>query len=48
MTYYPLIPGGPVLNPGGAEMLTLEQLQERGANASYVGGAFTFTYRLIS
>ena len=38
MTYYPLIPAGPVLNPGGAEMLTLDQLQRKNVDASYVGG----------
>ena len=42
MTYYPLIPAGPVLNPGGAEMLTLDQLQRKNVDASYVGGMSWF------
>ena len=37
-TYYPLIPPGQVvLNPGGAVVLTLEQLQKENVSASYVG-----------
>ena len=47
MTYYPLIPAGPVLNPGGAEMLTLDQLQRKNVDASYVGGKSLFTEREI-
>ena len=47
MTYYPLIPAGPVLNPGGAEMLTLDQLQRKNVDASYVGGMRWFTERAI-
>ena len=47
MTYYPLIPAGPVLNPGGAEMLTLDQLQRKNVDASYVGGISWFTERAI-
>ena len=45
MTYYPLIPAGPVLNPGGAEMLTLDQLQRKNVDASYVGGISWLTER---
>ena len=47
MTYYPLIPAGPVLNPGGAEMLTLDQLQRKNVDASYVGGISWLTERAI-
>ena len=47
MTYYPLIPAGPVLNPGGAEMLTLDQLQRKNVDASYVCGKSWFTERAI-
>ena len=47
MTYYPLIPAGPVLNPGGAEMLTLDQLQRKNVDASFVGGISWFTERAI-
>ena len=47
MTYYPLIPAGPVLNPGGAEMLTLDQLQRKNVDASYVGGKSWLTERAI-
>ena len=47
MTYYPLIPAGPVLNPGGAEMLTLDQLQRKNVDASYVGGVNWFDERAI-
>ena len=47
MTYYPLIPAGPVLNPGGAEMLTLDQLQRKNVDASYVGGKNWFTESAI-
>ena len=33
-TYYPYIPYGP--NPGGAEMLTSDQLKEKAVTPSYV------------